>query len=67
MRGDALACLDNYFGGEEGVKEKVDLENLVRCIRRSTGLLKLLLADLAGRRGVIWAGVIIDSASFGGP
>jgi hypothetical protein len=66
MRKEALACLDAYFGGQAGAMDKVDLENLVRCIRRSSGLLKLLLADLAGKRGIIWAGMIVDVASFDG-
>lgn len=66
MREDAAVCLEKYFKMRGGEMEKVDLENLVRCIRRSTGLLKLLLADLAGKRGVIWACMIVESASFNG-
>jgi hypothetical protein len=66
MRKEALACLDAYFGGQAGAMDKVSLENLVRCMRRSSGLLKLLLADLAGKRGIIWAGMIVEVASFEG-
>ncbi|GAQ89753.1 hypothetical protein KFL_005580050 [Klebsormidium nitens] len=59
-----LALLERYFGRQQESIERLGLEDLVRCIRASKGLLKLLLADLAEKRGIVWASALVETASF---
>lgn len=66
MSSEPLALLENYFGKEKESIKILALEDLVRCIRASKGLLKLLLADLAEKKGIVWASALVETASFDG-